>query len=42
MDDETRKTVIVSYQQRKQDEITHPFIEEKFLWDLFLTHKPFY
>lgn len=29
MDDETRKTVIVSYQKRKQDEITHPFIEEK-------------
>ena len=29
MDDETRKTVIVAYQQRKQDEITHPFIEEK-------------
>lgn len=29
MDDETRKTVIVAYQQRKQDEIIHPFIEEK-------------
>ncbi len=29
MDEETRKTVIVSYQKRKQDEITHTFIEEK-------------
>jgi CRISPR-associated protein Cas1 len=29
MDDETRKQVLVSYQTRKQDEILHPFIEEK-------------
>ncbi len=29
MDDETRKTVIISYQARKQEEITHPFINEK-------------
>ena len=29
MDDETRKTVLVAYQKRKQDEIMHPFIEEK-------------
>ncbi len=29
MDDETRKTVLVAYQRRKQDEIMHPFIEEK-------------
>lgn len=29
MDDETRKTVLVAYQKRKQDEILHPFIEEK-------------
>lgn len=29
MDDETRKTVLVAYQKRKQDEIFHPFIEEK-------------
>ena len=29
MDDETRKTVLVAYQNRKQDEIMHPFIEEK-------------
>lgn len=29
MDDETRKTILVAYQKRKQDEIFHPFIEEK-------------
>ncbi len=29
MDDETRKTVLVAYQKRKQDEIYHPFLEEK-------------
>ncbi|MEA3415592.1 MAG: type I-C CRISPR-associated endonuclease Cas1c [Thermodesulfobacteriota bacterium] len=29
MDDEARKTVLVAYQNRKQDEIMHPFIEEK-------------
>ena len=29
MNDETRKTVLVAYQKRKQDEIFHPFIEEK-------------
>ncbi len=29
MDDETRKTVIMAYQKRKQDEIHHPFIGEK-------------
>jgi CRISP-associated protein Cas1 len=29
MDDDTRKTVLVAYQKRKQDEIFHPFIEEK-------------
>ncbi len=29
MDDETRKTVLVAYQKRKQDEIFHPYIEEK-------------
>jgi CRISPR-associated protein Cas1 len=29
MTDETRKTVLVSYQERKQEEIFHPFIEEK-------------
>jgi len=29
MDDETRKVVLVAYQKRKQDEIMHPFLEEK-------------
>ncbi len=29
LDDETRKTVLVAYQQRKQDEIMHPFLKEK-------------
>ena len=29
MNDATRKTVIIAYQKRKQEEITHPFIGEK-------------
>jgi CRISPR-associated protein Cas1 len=29
MNDETRKTVLVAYQERKQEEITHPFLGEK-------------
>ena len=29
MDDDTRKRVIVSYQDRKQNEIMHPFLKEK-------------
>jgi CRISPR-associated protein Cas1 len=29
MDEDTRKTVLVAYQKRKQDEIVHPFLEEK-------------
>ncbi|MCD6404572.1 MAG: type I-C CRISPR-associated endonuclease Cas1 [Planctomycetes bacterium] len=29
MDDETRKTVLVAYQHRKQEEIRHPFLGEK-------------
>ena len=29
MDDETRTAVLVAYQKRKQDEILHPFLEEK-------------
>jgi len=28
MDDETRKTVLVAYQKRKQEEIEHPFLKE--------------
>jgi CRISPR-associated protein Cas1 len=29
LSDEARKTVLVAYQERKRDETTHPFIEEK-------------
>ena len=29
MDDETRKTVVVSWQERKQEGLTHPFLDEK-------------
>jgi CRISPR-associated protein Cas1 len=29
MNDETRKTVLVAYQERKREEILHPFTEEK-------------
>lgn len=29
MDDATRKTVLVAYQKRKQEEIEHPFLKEK-------------
>lgn len=29
MDDATRKTVLVEYQKRKQEEIKHPFMQEK-------------
>ncbi len=29
MDEDTRKTVLVNYQKRKQEEIEHPFLQEK-------------
>jgi CRISPR-associated protein Cas1 len=29
MTDEARKTVLVAWQKRKQDELTHPFLDEK-------------
>jgi len=29
MDDDTRKQVLLAYQERKQEEIQHPFLEEK-------------
>jgi CRISPR-associated protein Cas1 len=29
MNDYTRKTVLVAYQERKQEEILHPFLNEK-------------
>lgn len=34
MDDDTRKTVLVSYQKRKQEEMQHPFLGEKASWGL--------
>ncbi len=36
MDDETRKTVLVAYQKRKQEELWHPFLEESFHIGLFV------
>lgn len=35
MDDETRKAVIVAYQKRKQEEMEHPFLQEKAAVGLF-------
>ncbi|MCA9774411.1 MAG: type I-C CRISPR-associated endonuclease Cas1 [Myxococcales bacterium] len=29
MDDETRKTVLATYQKRKQEELLHPFVDER-------------
>lgn len=29
MSDETRKTVVIAYQKRKQEHITHPYLQEK-------------
>jgi len=29
MDDETRKAVLVAYQERKREEIMHPFLKER-------------
>jgi CRISPR-associated protein Cas1 len=29
MDESTRKELVAAYQKRKQEEITHPFLEEK-------------
>ena len=29
MDEDTRRTVLVAYQKRKQETVTHPFLEEK-------------
>lgn len=36
MDDETRKTVLLAYQKRKQEEIVHPFTGEKMAVGLLL------
>jgi CRISPR-associated protein Cas1 len=35
MDDETRKTVLVAYQKRKQEEMMHPFVEESATMGIF-------
>lgn len=34
MDDDTRKQVLVAYQERKQEEIRHPFLDEKMVLGL--------
>lgn len=34
MDDETRKTILSGWQIRKQEEIRHPFLQEKIPWGL--------
>jgi CRISPR-associated protein Cas1 len=35
MTDETRKELLVAYQKRKTEEMTHPFIEESAALGLF-------
>ena len=34
MDDDTRKTILKAWQNRKQERITHPFLQEKIEWGL--------
>ncbi|MBZ9607296.1 type I-C CRISPR-associated endonuclease Cas1c [Clostridium estertheticum] len=34
MDDDTRKTVLKAWQGKKQEKITHPFLQEKLEWGL--------
>lgn len=34
MDDATRKTILSAWQQRKQEDIVHPFLKEKISWGL--------
>lgn len=34
MDDDTRKAVLTAWQNRKKEELTHPFLEEKIPWGL--------
>ncbi len=34
MEDDTRKTVLTAWQSRKQEKITHPFLNEKIEWGL--------
>lgn len=34
MDDDTRRTILQAWQSRKQEKITHPFLQEKLEWGL--------
>ncbi|MPN48566.1 CRISPR-associated endonuclease Cas1 [bioreactor metagenome] len=34
MEDDTRKTILKAWQSRKQETITHPFLQEKIEWGL--------
>jgi CRISPR-associated endonuclease Cas1 len=34
MEDETRKAVLTAWQERKREQLTHPFLEEKVEWGL--------
>ena len=34
MDDDTRKAVLKAWQSRKQEEITHPFLNERVEWGM--------
>lgn len=34
MDDDTRKIILASWQKKKQEEIVHPFLDEKIPWGL--------
>ena len=34
MNDDTRKTVLTAWQDRKREELTHPFLSEKVMWGL--------
>lgn len=34
MDDNTRKTVLAAWQEKKREQLTHPFLNEKIMWGL--------
>ncbi|MNI69674.1 CRISPR-associated endonuclease Cas1 [compost metagenome] len=34
MDDATRKQVLIAWQEKKQEKITHPYLNEKISWGL--------
>ena len=42
MDDNTRKTVLSSWQKKKQETIKHPFLDQKIEWGFFLTFRRCY